>query len=288
MKEKFADYIEQLAYKSLLYEVSASPKPGLVDQLDNGAHQDMDFKMFVKSANAIKKTFYDCALAGANFESSEYPVLLRELRAIGIRGEKEMFAATKGVNTHKGLIFSLGIISAAAGTLYESGRMKINAIDISNRVKEISSKLIRDDFKDIHSKSHLTYGERLYKEYGIKGIRGEVESGFKSVLENSLPYFEERMRKKESLNDALVNCLLILMTSTQDGNVMGRHNDSVLEFVKNQAQKALQYNGISTAVGRKFVNEMNRDFIKKRISPGGSADLLAITIMLYMLESGEL
>jgi triphosphoribosyl-dephospho-CoA synthase len=288
MKEKFADYIERLAYKSLLYEVSASPKPGLVDQLDNGAHQDMDFKMFVKSANAIKKTFYDCAIAGANFDSNDYPVLLHQLRVIGIHGEEEMFAATKGVNTHKGLIFSLGIISAAAGTLYKAGEMKISSKEISKRVKEISSKLIRDDFKDIHSKSHLTYGERLYKEYGIKGIRGEVESGFESVMDNSLPYFEERMRKNESLNDALVNCLLILMTSTQDGNVMGRHNDAVLEFVKIQAQKAMQYNGISTAVGRKFVTEMNRDFIKKRISPGGSADLLAITIMLYMLESGEL
>jgi len=288
MKEKFANYIEKLAYKSLVYEVSASPKPGLVDKLDNGAHKDMDYEMFLKSADAIRETFYSCAIAGAEFNSKEYPDLLKKLRGIGINGENAMFNATKGVNTHKGLIFSLGIISAAAGTLYNSSEHKISAKEISNRVKEISAKLISDDFKNIKSKKTLTYGEQTYKKYGIKGIRGEVESGFKSVTENSLPYFEELMKKNYSINDSLVNCLLKLMTDTEDGNIMGRHNYIVLKSVKRQAQKAMKHNGILTNDGLRFIQEMNQDFIEKNISPGGSADLLAITVMLYMIENGEL
>ncbi len=288
MKETFARYIEKLAYQSMIYEVSASPKPGLVDQIDSGAHTDMDYQLFLTSAEALRETFYLCTLAGLNFTSTDYPKLLNELRLIGIKGERTMFEATRGVNTHKGLIFSLGIISAAAGSLYKENGELIGQHLISNRIKDMTKDLTKNDFKELNEKHKLTYGEVLYKKYGITGIRGEAESGYQTVRRNSLPYFEHLLNKNTSLNDALVNCLFQLMMTTEDINILGRHNIVELQMVKDKAKKILEQNGMLSLKGRALINDANTEFIQRNISPGGSADLLAVTVMFYMLEKGEL
>lgn len=288
MNEAFARYIEKLAYQSMIYEVSASPKPGLVDQRDSGAHQDMDYHLFLTSAKALRETFYRCTRAGLDFTSTDYPELLSRLRPIGINGEKTMFEATQGVNTHKGLIFSLGIISAAAGSLFAENGELINRHLISERVIGMTKDLTENDFKLLDVKNKLTYGELQYKKYGVKGIRGEAESGYESVLKHSLPYLEYLLNDKMPINDALVNCLILLMTEIEDINILGRHDDVTLQRVKDRANEILKLKGMESSKGRALIKETNVEFIQKNISPGGSADLLAVTIMFYMLEKGEL
>ncbi len=108
-----------------------------------------------------------------------------------------MFKATKGVNTHKGIIFSLGIIAAVAGNLFrKTGKELHSPLEVCNLTK-LMTKGITKELEDAHIKDNPTYGERLYIKYGIKGIRGEVESGFKTVLEYSFPMFSQLISKGE-------------------------------------------------------------------------------------------
>ena len=146
---------------------------------------------------------------------------------------------------------------------------------------------ITKELEEAKSKEKLTYGEKLYLKYGVKGIRGEVQSGFETVREHSMPVLNDLLNKNMHINDILVHVLLNLMAYSEDSNILGRHNMETLDFVKEKAQAALKHGGYLTPYGKLFVGEMDKYFIEKKISPGGSADLLAVTIMLYILENGE-
>ncbi len=286
---KFCEYVSELCIKSILYEVSATPKPGLVDRNNCGAHKDMDFFTFLNSSSALTQIFYKCALEGYKLIGDSFEGLLSKIRPIGIDGESKMLRATGGVNTHKGIIFSLGIIAAAAGSIYrDTQEQVISSESICDRVIEMTKGISKRELEVTGLKRKLTYGEMLYKKYGIKGIRGEVESGFMTVRKASLPIIKELMKdKNHHLNDVLVQTLLHLISHTEDSNVLGRHDINTLEFVKSEATKALKMGGIFTEEGRVFLESMDKSFIQKNISPGGSADLLAVTLILYFLEGKE-
>jgi len=283
----FCQYISELAVRAMLYEVSATPKPGLVDRNNSGAHKDMDFYTFMASSAALASTFYLCTKAGLDFNKTDYRPLLQQIRPIGIEGERKMFATTKGVNTHKGLIFSLGILAATAGSIFTETKNTIFDVDIlCERVQEMTRGITEEEFSYIRRKGNLTYGERLFLKYGIKGIRGEVESGFETVRSCSLPVLRELIRNTDKTkNDICVQILLHLMTSTEDSNVIGRHDLSTLSYVKERAKDALSAGGVFTEEGRQRILKMDEDFIMKHISPGGSADLLAVTLLLSFLET---
>lgn len=282
----FCEYISQIAVKSMLLEVSATPKPGLVDRNNSGAHKDMDFNTFIESSVSQVYTFYNCTLEGLKFEGEDNKELLKAIRPAGIEGESKMFNATRGINTHKGLIFSLGIIAAAAGLQYKkTNKLKMDADDVCNFVKEIAEGIVSRELENLNNKEPLTYGEGLFKKYGIKGIRGEVESGFSTVRYYSLPILRELMKGTGNINDNLVQVLFHLMTITEDVNILGRHSIDELEYVKSTAKEILALGGIFTDEGRKKIHEIDIEFIRRNISPGGSADLLAVTLMLYFLEN---
>ncbi len=283
----FGMYISSLATKSMIYEVAVSPKPGLVDRFNSGAHKDMDFFTFIDSSMILTNYFYKCTMAGIEFDEDDYALLLKIIRPLGIDAEKHMFEATKGVNTHKGLVFSLGIISAASGNLYaQNDSINIKAEEISVLVKKIANGITLE-LENAKSKESPTYGEKLYIEYGVKGIRGEVEDGFNTVLKYSLPGLRDLINTGNHINDILVQVLLNLMAYTEDSNILGRHDMKTLKFVKEKANTALSHGGYLKPYGKLFVEEMDKYFIDKNISPGGAADLLAITIMLYMIENGN-
>ncbi|WP_352418864.1 triphosphoribosyl-dephospho-CoA synthase CitG [Proteiniborus sp.] len=282
----FCEYISQIAIKSMLLEVSATPKPGLVDRNNPGAHKDMDFNTFIESSVSQVYTFYNCASEGLKFEGKDNKELLKVIRPIGIQGENKMFNATKGVNTHKGLIFSFGIIAAAAGLQYKkTNKLKMDTDGICNFVKEIAEGIVSRELEHLNNQEALTYGEGLFKKYGIKGIRGEVELGFPTVRCYSLPIFRELMKGAGNINDNLVHVLLHLMTITEDVNILGRHGIDELEYVKSTAKEILSLGGMFTEKGRQKIHEIDIEFIHRNISPGGSADLLAVTLMLYFLEN---
>lgn len=287
-KEEFFKYIRDLCIKSIIYEVMVSPKPGLVDRYNSGSHSDMDVFTFIDSAISLNDYFYHCTRLGYEFNGVDCTEILTSIRPIGIEAEKYMFRATNEVNTHKGLIFSLGIIAASTGFLFKiKNHIYFDENEISKLVMEIT-KGLSSELKEAHNKEQLTYGEKLYKKYGVKGIRGEVESGFDTVLKYSLPVLERLMdENKYCINDILMNVLLNLMANTEDSNILGRQNMETLTYVKEISQKALELGGYFTSKGKGYIENMDKEFIEKNISPGGSADLLAITIMFYILKNGD-
>jgi len=281
----FAREIEAIALRSLVYEVSATPKPGLVDRNNSGAHSDMDFFTFLDSSCVLGETFYHCTIAGIEHDG-DITTLLNEIRPIGLRGEKKMFSITNDVNTHKGLVFSLGILCAAIGYLYQKKpNHNWSSDDICNQVRCMTEGLVDRELKNKEFNRQLTYGEELYVKYGITGIRGEVASGFETVRKYGLPIFKELMESEAgSLNDRMVQVLVHLMAHSEDSNILGRHNMEMLERVQNYAKKIIELGGIFSEEGFRAIKELDKWCIKHWVSPGGSADLLAVTIMLYFSE----
>jgi triphosphoribosyl-dephospho-CoA synthase len=285
-KEEFAHYAASLAQRAILYEVSTTPKPGLVDRDNSGAHKDMDFFTFMASGSALYKGLYDCAMEGLLFEGEDSTRLLDTIRKPGIECERAMFEATNGVNTHKGIIFSMGIICSVVGKLHkEQGINKFGVEDICEEVKRVTYGLTHKDFKGIDHKEVLTHGERLYKDYGFKGIRGEVESGFISVQKNAVRVLREwKDNKQLSMNDLFLDILLNIMADSEDTNVVSRGGIDSLKYVRKLSAEFVLEGGMQQRDAVLKLQSMNRDFIERNISPGGSADLLAVTIFLGMLE----
>jgi triphosphoribosyl-dephospho-CoA synthase len=285
-KEDFAHYAASLAQRAILYEVSTTPKPGLVDRDNPGAHKDMDFFTFMASSSALYKGLYECTMEGLNFEEEDHTKLLDRIRKPGIECERTMFEATNGINTHKGIVFSMGILCAVVGKLFkESNRLNFIIEDICEEVRKVTKGLTEKDFIGIENKIVLTHGERLYKEYGFKGIRGEVESGFSTVRENAVQSLRTwKLDRNLSMNDLFLELLLKLMAGSEDTNVIIRGGVENLNYVKSISQEFLTEGGIKQPDAKKKLECMNEEFIKRNISPGGSADLLAVTIFLGMLE----
>ena len=278
--------ISRKAQQALLYEVSASPKPGLVDRFGPGAHKDMDFFTFMASSAALGPYYHMCAKVGAKFSGGHPWKLFQALRDIGVRAERTMFEVTGGVNTHKGLIFSLGIICAAASAcMKEKGTGKADIEDVCWKVTMMTEGLCDRELADMKKTEGLTYGERLYREYGFKGIRGEVESGFITVRRHALPALQQaKALKSFSMNDCYVQTLLHLMAVNEDTNIAARFDAEKLEYVRRYAREVLSAGGMFTPEGIGMVYEMDRKFSVENISPGGSADLLAVTIMFDLLS----
>lgn len=285
-KEEFAHYIASLAQRAILYEVSTTPKPGLVDRDNAGAHRDMDFFTFMASSSVLYRGFYDCTLEGLNFHESDITKLLDRVRKPGIQCEKRMFEATNGVNTHKGIIFSLGILCAVVGNMYrKNGTLEFTIEEICEEVKKVAKELTLNDFKGVKDKKVLTHGERLYIEYGYKGIRGEVESGFSSVRKSSLQLLRNWSGDdKLSMNDLFLDILSNLMAYSEDTNVIIRGGVESLAYIKEVSIAFLEAGGMKQPNAKEKLEDMNKDFIKRNISPGGSADLLAVSIFFGILE----
>lgn len=282
----YAHYISSLAQRAVLYEVSTTPKPGLVDRNNSGAHRDMDFFTFMASSSVLYRGFYECALKGILSGGMNSGELLKEIRPIGIKCENSMFQATGGVNTHKGIIFSMGLICSAAGRLYsEKGELGISTEGVCIEAAKIAEGISSRDFEGIENKEKHTNGEILYKALGLRGIRGEAEGGFKTVRDVAVPFLRSCGKLKDStLNDTFLEILLRLMAVCADTNVIIRGGLHSLEFVKASAREFILAGGMNQASALEKLEEMNKVFIERNISPGGSADLLAVSIFLGLLE----
>ena len=269
--------IGRLAAECLIKEVETTPKPGLVDLRNNGSHTDMDVSTFRKSANALIPYFTECVKIGIDSQNLDVESTFDRLRAAGLIADATMYETTGGVNTHKGAIYSMGVLLGAIGRLWSA------ELPIADR-KEIlaqASKLVKESVdSDLNLANGSTAGERLYLERGLKGIRGEVASGFVSVLEYALPVYESEMKKGASQNDSGVRTLLSLIFSIDDTNLYHRGGEEGVRFAKERAKDLLFY-GYNLA----DVEKMDDDFIERRLSPGGSADLLAVTYLLFDLEN---
>jgi len=285
-EEQFFEQINFLAQKAILFEVSAAPKPGLVDRMNSGAHNDMNFLTFMESSASLGDVFLKCAKKGYEFKGENLKELLPLLRPIGIEAEKRMFKATNGINTHKGIIFSMGCISAVCGYLFrEEKSEEFKAEKVCEKVTLMTEGVSENELKDLHLKEKLTNGEKLFKKHKLKGIRGEVESGFETVRKSGLRELRKLSRKENiGSNDKMIQILISLMCITEDTNIVARHNIAALEYVQKYARQIYLNGGISAPEWKTRVEKMDQTFMEKNISPGGSADLLAVTLMLGMVE----
>ena len=271
------------AWMALLEEVYTTPKPGLVDLYSNGAHKDMDVHTFERSADALKPYFIQMAYQGHNL-CCTYEELFRQIRKTGILAERAMYRATNGVNTHKGLIFTMGIYCAAAGRcIAERGR--ITAEHIRGIQQEMTVRILEKELDDLKmaEKDGKTNGERNFRKYGTAGVRGEAIEGYRPIWGYALPVFCEGILEHRNYNDVKLQTLLVLMSRVQDSNILARHNEAALKEVQRQAANFLRQGGAYRAGAAQKLLELDREYTQKNISSGGCADLLATTIFLSKL-----
>lgn len=273
--DSLAYEVSQMALKAMISEVSTFPSFGLVSPISSGAHKDMDYYTFLNSAVAITPFLKKMFEVGYSYYSPEY--IFDAIRDIGKECEDKMFEATNNINTHKGMIFLMGISMAAIGkALYENKEF----YQIQDIIKSMVKNIL-DDFKELHKKEKLTHGERLYLEYGFTGIRGQVQDGLSVLFDNIIDNYINSDLKE---NDLYTQILIELMARVEDSTVVYRHDISTLRKVQSDAKDLLNIGGIFTSQGKQKCYDLEEIYINKNISPGGCADLLAISILLINVK----
>ena len=264
-----SEYIASLAVKALLYEVLTTPKPGLVDRNNNGAHKDMDLFTFSASASTLFPYFQKAYTLG--FNSMDPKACFAQLRQLGKEAERIMFCETQGVNTHKGAIFTLGILCCAAGFTAES------EADIFQCCADMTAGITLE----LKNPSlPQTNGKRLFSEYKIKGIRGELEDGLPSVKNIGLPVLERYVYAGKSLEYAGSRALVALIAEVNDTNLLARGGALKAALAKSMAQDLVERGAYRQA----DIEKLDNWFIENNLSPGGCADLLAACYFIYFLK----
>lgn len=269
-----------LAAKALLYEVCTTPKPGLVDRANNGSHKDMDIFTFLDSTAALLPYFEEAVRLGMETRDLPPQETFRRLRQAGAAGERAMFRSTGGVNTHKGAVFTLGTVCAAAGRLWTAEGFSKDLDGTLALCGKMSSQAVEEDFAAIRREGAQTTGQRLYLEHDLEGIRGELSQGLPAVAHIGLPTLRERLAAGDSLEQAGAQVLLALMAQVVDTNLIARGGLEGQQWAMEQSRTLMQ----SQAASREELETLDRAFIQRNLSPGGCADLLAITYFLHFID----
>lgn len=264
--------VKNIAKNALTDEVYAHPKFGLVTPHSNGAHTNMDITTFTTSIEAIEKYLLEYAQEGFNIDGNTF----KKLRKIGIEAEKKMLSATNNINTHKGLIFILGILLPSIVHNVLIGK---TFLEISSTVKKLSENIL-EDFKYIDEKKFLTYGEKAYKNYGLKGVRGEVHNGLTIAFECTEKFYNYKGNK----NNLVVNILLFVMEQLDDTVILHRNDIEVLQYVKSVAKEINKLGAIDTKEGIRSINYYTDKFIDLKISSGGCADIVVVVLILIEVK----
>lgn len=284
--ERMSVHVGLMMQKALFYEVNTALKPGLVDRLHNGSHKDMCRTTFIRSAYALTPYFIACAREGLTFSgtSEELPRLFQKLRTLGVQAENHMLTATGGVNTHKGIIFSGGILCAAAGYAKAFHATDFCAPDFPALLGNICRFMLTDllrDYDHINPLAPKSNGEKLYLLHNITGIRGEACKGFPHLLTEGLPLFENVRKSGFSLNDSGLFVLLHYIAHTEDTNLIIRSSYETALKIRTELSAFLEASSYEQQLH--ILPDLDRCFTEKNISPGGSADMLALTYFLYFL-----
>lgn len=284
-------YFIQAASKALLYEVTLTPKPGLVDCANDGSHSDMTLATFIDSTAVLTAHFYQYIKIGFDNFAEEPSMIFNLLRQEGIAAEQSMFEATNGVNTHKGVNFSFALLLGATGIYIAQNPDKnlkesfteddTNAI--CQLIVPMTSQLIENDLQDLSEKKELTYGEQLFLNYGIKGPRGEAAAGYPSLTEQALPYLRRVAQTTSDKKHIQLQLLLHLMTFVEDANLIHRGGIGALRKVQKETQ-AIEQENLSVAALCHKLATYNDDLVSLHLSPGGSADLFALSLYFAFLE----
>lgn len=285
MSDHFAtvdrESIAALAVDSLIREVQTTPKPGLVDRRNTGSHSDMTLQTFLDSATALRPYFSECFDIGRTTANQPYETTFALLRESGKRAEQTMLSATNGVNTHKGAIFTVGALCGSIGRLWTPETLTYDVPAVLKTCADLVKESVRHDFDQT---TDITAGIRAYRNEGIMGIRGEISAGLPSVLQIGLPAYKDALQHGFDQNHAGAVALLQLIARVQDTTLYHRGGIAGLHYAQNSAQALLMQSPYPTI---KQLEALDDIFISRRLSPGGSADLLAAVYFLYELEKRE-
>jgi triphosphoribosyl-dephospho-CoA synthetase len=285
--ENFATAIGALASIAVLEEAIITPKPGLVDSCGTGAHTDMDLALLIRSASAIEPYWEAQALDGIMHGGfGSYDELFPKLRARGVEMESSMLNATGGVNTHKGIVFLLSLLLGAAGICLKEG--DCSPAKICKRASDIVYPAMADELEQIKirgadkkNERKLSNGEKIFLRHGVRGIRREAMDGFPSIVQSSLPAYENAIAGGAKGNDAALSALLELMSICEDTNIIhragfdfwrGEYKQKIYDAKKNfDPLEPLDY---------KVLLDLDKFLVERTASPGGAADLLVCTLFL--------
>ena len=270
--------IGHLASMALQAELDTTPKPGLVDRNDNGAHRDMDHTLMQRSIQALHPYFVRLAQLGFTGKQPCHD----EIVNIGIEAEREMFKATGGVNTHKGALFSIGLAAVAlAGEAFSRitqaercGTMAYNDVN-SKQIQSLSNSIA--SLARLFPDTNGTHGSKAKANNILKGALDNAREGYTQLFKAWLPFYIDRIAEGD--NYALHKTLLRIMCDLDDTNIVYRTSMETMQEVKTEARQMLD-------TSRNIVNfeaalqAMNTDYIHRNISPGGSADMLSLVVFL--------
>ncbi len=268
-------YLADLAKQALIAEAELTPKPGLVDRRGSGAHDDLSLARMTQSAEAIEPFFASMAEAAATRPVNR--LLREELGAIGREAEAAMFAITEGSNTHKGAIWILGLLVAAAG--HSDHHSADNLAAIAASIARIP---------DIARLQLVSHGEIVQGRYGAVGARGEAIAAFPNVINIGLPSLRGARAAGRTETESRLSSLLNIMAALDDTCVLYRGGLAGLQLVKKGAAHVVKTGGPGTKAGTAALRELDRALLRERLSPGGSADLLATVLFLDCLDSTDI
>lgn len=265
------------ALKGLLYEVSLNPKPGLVDPVSMGSHTDMNMFMFIDSSLSLRSYLDKAFKLGRNFEGSDLKLLFNALRAEGVLAEQTMFNATNNVNTHKGAIFSLGIWVTAIAYSTKDGSATMT--EVRRVIQRMVEGLIEKDLAS--NRVATTAGEQQFQAHQLTGIRGEAVNGFPGVSEVAVPFLQATFG---TMTQRLLDTLMKIAATLEDSTLIKRaKTPDVLAEMKEWTSIYFKLGGSHTEQGMKYLYDLDRLFIERNLSIGGSADTLILTIFIGQL-----
>ncbi|SEJ19733.1 triphosphoribosyl-dephospho-CoA synthase [Azotobacter beijerinckii] len=269
-----AEQLADLAVEALIDEAELSPKPALVDRRGSGAHLDLSLELMHASAWSLWPAFHDMAAAGQ--AAGQVDVALREtLGRLGREGEAQMLAVTGGVNTHRGAIWALGLLVSAAALAPPRARVSLVALQ--------AARLARLEDRQAPTQPPSN-GERVRRRYGVRGARAEAQAGFPGALAHGLPQLRRSRAAGVEENHAQLDALLAIMAQLEDTCVLHRAGLEGLRCMQDGARAVLVAGGSASLAGRRSLRELELGLLELNASPGGAADLLAVTLFLDRLE----
>lgn len=267
-----SEQLSKTAVLSLYKEVSLYPKPGLVSPVDTGSHKDMDYRMFLASINSLRDYF------GRVSDAGSYGEAFATLRELGIEAEARMMKATKGVNTHRGAIFNLGLLCAAAGYLVKHCK-KITPEALGMTIYEQWGEDILES-GNVKAYAEYSHGQKVAARYGVYGARHEAVAGFPAATNIGLPVYRTTLTKVGSKEAAAVQALFSIMAHLDDTNILWRAGEEGLRHVKRLSSEFLKSGGVYAMGWKEAAIGIHHDFVQRNVSPGGAADLLGVTLFL--------
>lgn len=253
--------IAHLATQALQAELDTTPKPGLVDKDNNGAHRDMDYALMQRSIDTLHPYFVKLALLGSADALPSHTAI----RDAGIEAEKAMLSATNGVNTHKGALFSMGLAVVAAAHEKDTDSL------------QTTIKALAASFPETNG-THGSKAKLLSKgTTAIKGALDNAREGYEMLFAEWLPFYIERRKERDA--HTLHKTLLRIMCDLDDTNVIYRTDLATAEEVKQEARALLD--NFSKAA----LKDMDRHYTTRNISPGGAADMLSLTIFIGSIQT---